>query len=204
MDFITAHKKKSFLRKHKAIENWPSANSESSMILSQGNAWEQATTFPVSLVGPQSYLLFHNVYLADRQVILVPEQREDQTSARGQRGKQQNPAIERQECIHWEDESEWTCVGASWDPILKFPLDLLHKWIGRHWKPARTWSWTVINCGHARAPKVKILYSWGNQSRGFSFICLFNDYHAQSTQNRGWQSQALLRPRALCGKADPK
>ena len=37
-----------------------------------------------------------------------------------------------------------------------------------------------------------------------AFICLFNDYHAQSTQNRGWQSQALLRPRALCGKADPK
>ena len=33
------------------------------------------TTFPVSLVGPQSYLLFHNVYPADRQVMLVPKQR---------------------------------------------------------------------------------------------------------------------------------
>ena len=28
-----------------------------------------------------------------------------------------------------------------------------------------------MNCGHARAHKAKILYSWGNQSRGFSFIC---------------------------------
>ena len=55
----------------------------------------------------------------------------------------------------------------------------------------------LMNRTHDRAHKAKILYSWGNQSRSFSFVCSFNDYHAQSTQNRGKQSQALLRSRAL-------
>ena len=40
--------------------------SQADMFLSQGSPLEQVTTFPVSLVRPQSYLLLHTVYPADR------------------------------------------------------------------------------------------------------------------------------------------
>lgn len=123
LDFITAHKKKSFLRKHKAIKKLTKANSESAWFFPQGNAWEQANHFPSVSGGTLRVISYSTMStFADRQVILGPRtERGPNPEARGQRDKQQNPAIGRQECIHWEDESEWTRRRASWDPILKFP-----------------------------------------------------------------------------------
>lgn len=61
--------------------------SQADMVPPQGSPREQATTFPVSLVGPQSHLLFHTVpaVQTDRPCL---SQTGDQSSVRWQCGEQ--------------------------------------------------------------------------------------------------------------------
>lgn len=157
---------------------WKCAVSQADTLPPQESPWEQETTF---LVGAQKHLLL--LVLSALQTARAhpragPELRETggwytaESSHRGAR-------------VH--TTRRWTRDNREQAEVL---LNLAHKQNGRYQKPARDFNdhyneWTrAQEWTTPVAHKAKLLFIWGKQSRGFSFIRLVSNHHREQTAQR--------------------